>query len=94
MEKFQSPNTIGLDISACLFLSLLGNFLPPWADWILLVAVFVWNVVVAMRLKWNLPSWFVVLLVCQIMALASSFATDHDPFDWEWGGISEPTEWF
>ena len=46
------------------------------------------------QLNWKLPLWFWFVLVAQAIHLRSGFATDHDPFDGEWGGPSEDNEWF
>ena len=84
---------IDLNIASVIFLSVLSHFLPPWADGGLSFAVLVWNLRIAAKFKFILPNWFVLLLIVQIMSLISGFNTDHDPFDGEWGGKSEPNEW-
>ncbi len=84
---------IDLSIVGCIFLSVLSHFLPPWADVILSIAIVFWNLSIALKYNFNVPNWFKLLLVVQIMNLVSGFYTDHDPLDGEWGGKSEPNEW-
>ena len=89
-----ASSQIDLNIASVIFLSILSHFLPPWADGVLSFAVLVWNLRIAAKFNFILPNWFVLLLIVQIMSLISGFNTDHDPFDGEWGGKSEPNEWF
>ena len=89
-----ASSQIDLNIASVIFLSVLSHFLPPWADGVLSFAVLVWNLRIAAKFNFILPNWFVLLLIVQIMSLISGFNTDHDPFDGEWGGKSEPNEWF
>ena len=93
MSKTAAPQ-IDLDIVSILFLSVLSHFLPPWGDYLILVGCLIWNTSIAMKFKGNVPAWFVLLVIVQVMMLVSGFNTDHDPFDGEWGGKSEPSEWF
>jgi len=94
-SEMAPPPQIDIGIVACIFLSVLGHFLPPWADKILVVLVFLLNLSVAAKYNFtNLPNWFILLLLVQAMSIISGFNTDHDPLDGEWGGKSEPNEWF
>jgi hypothetical protein len=88
-----TPSHIDLNIASCIFLSVLSHFLPPWADGLLSFVVLLWNLRIAAKFNFILPNWFVLLLIVQIMSLMSGYNTDHDPFDGEWGGKSEPNEW-
>jgi hypothetical protein len=88
-----ASSQIDLNIASVIFLSVLSHFVPPWADRVLLIAMILWNLRIAAKFKFILPNWFVLLLIVQIMSLISGFNSDHDPFDGEWGGKSEPNEW-
>jgi hypothetical protein len=88
-----ASSQMDLNIACTIFLSVLSHFVPPWADRVLLIVLILWNLRTAAKFKFILPDWFVMLLVVQIISLISGFNTDHDPFDGEWGGESEPNEW-
>jgi len=55
--KMPKQNSVDLDIAACVFLSVLSSFLPPWGDYILSMIIFAWNLRVAMKLNFEIPAW-------------------------------------
>jgi hypothetical protein len=92
--KAMASDAVRFNIIGSIFLSFIGHFLPPWADYILTVLVLLVNLNIAAKLNFEIPAWFAMLILLQISSLISGFHTDHDPFDGEWGGKSEPNEWF